>query len=353
MRKFVFALFLVIAVFGVVAEAQAGVFTYQGRLTDGLVAASGTYEMQFSLWNAAAGPAQVGTTVTNNAVVVTNGIFTVELNFTAPNAFDGGGRWLEIAVRKASDPPGFTILAPRQSLTSSPYSIRTVSASSADALSLLCNPCVTDGQIVGLSGSKVNGTVPNATNAATATTATTATTAGTVTGVVQIANGGTGSATQNFVDLSTTQNIGGSKTFTNGLSVTGSISISGGIDFSSRVLKTANMTGIVFANQTISGSNVCPVSYHPMTAWEAMVVDMLAPTQVFDQQGWVIGSFPNIDINLRSLANGQDSTVCPVGSYLTKYPSIFQHGAIVTRGGMHCAPAAASMPVWCIRNQGM
>jgi len=36
-----------------------------------------------------------------------------------------------------------------------------------------------------------------------------------VTGIVAIANGGTGSATQNFVDLSTTQTIGGTKTFSN------------------------------------------------------------------------------------------------------------------------------------------
>lgn len=42
-------------------------------------------------------------------------------------------------------------------------------------------------------------------------------TAGNVTGIVAIANGGTGSATQNFVDLTTAQNVGGVKTFTSGL----------------------------------------------------------------------------------------------------------------------------------------
>jgi hypothetical protein len=42
-----------------------------------------------------------------------------------------------------------------------------------------------------------------------------------VTGVVAIANGGTGSVTQNFVDLSTPQTIGGSKTFTNPISGSG------------------------------------------------------------------------------------------------------------------------------------
>jgi hypothetical protein len=42
-----------------------------------------------------------------------------------------------------------------------------------------------------------------------------------VTGVLPVANGGTGSATQNFVDLTTTQSsIGGAKTFTSGINAT-------------------------------------------------------------------------------------------------------------------------------------
>ena len=44
---------------------------------------------------------------------------------------------------------------------------------------------------------------------------------GTVTGIVPVANGGTGSATQNFVDLSTTQTVAGAKTFSSDLTVNG------------------------------------------------------------------------------------------------------------------------------------
>jgi hypothetical protein len=40
-----------------------------------------------------------------------------------------------------------------------------------------------------------------------------------LTGIVAIENGGTGSATQNFVDLTTTQTIGGTKTFTDAVTV--------------------------------------------------------------------------------------------------------------------------------------
>ena len=48
----------------------------------------------------------------------------------------------------------------------------------------------------------------------------------TLTNVLSVANGGTGSATQNFVDLTTTQSIGGAKTFTSALAGT-SVTISG------------------------------------------------------------------------------------------------------------------------------
>lgn len=71
--------------------------------------------------------------------------------------------------------------------------------------------CISDAQIQAVDGGKVTGTVANSTNATTATN---------VSGIVQIANGGTGSSTQSFVDLSTNQNnIAGSKSFIGNLTV--------------------------------------------------------------------------------------------------------------------------------------
>ena len=120
------------------AQAQTSVFTYQGRLTDTNAAANGTYHMKFSLFGSLAGNDQIGTTLTFDgsggnpaAVDVANGIFTVNLNFTAPNAFDGSARWLEMAVKKPAE-ADYTTLTPRQPITSSPYSIRTLSAATAD-----------------------------------------------------------------------------------------------------------------------------------------------------------------------------------------------------------------------------
>ena len=212
--KRVFAISILVSLFAICASAQATAFTYQGKLTDGSVAANGTYQMQFSLHSASSGMGnQVGATITNDSVSVASGIFTVQLDFTVANAFDGSARWLEIAVRKLTDPPGFTTLSPRQPITSSPYSIRTLSASSSDSLSVACLLCVQDSHINSVSGSKVTGTVASATTAATA---------GNVTGIVQIANGGTGSATQNFVDLTTDQTVAGTKTFSGTLSGNGS-----------------------------------------------------------------------------------------------------------------------------------
>ena len=52
-------------------------------------------------------------------------------------------------------------------------------------------------------------------------------TASNVTGIIAIANGGTGSATQNFVDLSSAQTIAGAKTFSSNLSANGFIKTGG------------------------------------------------------------------------------------------------------------------------------
>src|SRR5687768_12515695 len=114
------------------AQAQTTAFTYQGKLMDGGTPASGTYQMQFSLHSAASGDGnQIGATITIDPVSVTNGTFTVELNFTAANAFDGSARWLQIAVKKPAD-PSFVSLNPRQPISSTPYAVRTLSAASAE-----------------------------------------------------------------------------------------------------------------------------------------------------------------------------------------------------------------------------
>jgi hypothetical protein len=116
------------------ARAQTTAFTYQGKLTDNGNPANGSYDLQFALFDA--GGTQIGSTLTRSSINVSTGIFTVQLDFGV-NAFPGANRFLEIAVRSAGG-GSFTILSPRQQISSTPYAIHTLSATSADSLSSAC-----------------------------------------------------------------------------------------------------------------------------------------------------------------------------------------------------------------------
>jgi hypothetical protein len=94
-------------------------FTYQGRLTDGGNPANGVYDLQFILYDAVTGGAQVGPIVTSDDVAVANGLFTVNLDFG--NVYNGTSLFLDIAVRPGASAGTFTPLAPRQALTPTPY----------------------------------------------------------------------------------------------------------------------------------------------------------------------------------------------------------------------------------------
>ena len=95
-------------------------FMYQGFITETGSPANGSYEITFKLYDDASTGTQVGSTVTKNTVVVSNGYFTVELDFG--DVFDGTALWVEIGVQGPGD-PGFTGLSPRQPLTPTPYAI--------------------------------------------------------------------------------------------------------------------------------------------------------------------------------------------------------------------------------------
>jgi hypothetical protein len=102
-----------------VAQTPLGTaFTYQGRLDDGGSPATGTYDVQLVLFDAASAGSQVGPTVTREDVVVANGLFTIPVDFGA--VFGGSKRWLQVGVRPGSSTGAFVLLAPRQELTPSP-----------------------------------------------------------------------------------------------------------------------------------------------------------------------------------------------------------------------------------------
>jgi hypothetical protein len=152
--------------------AQTTAFTYQGKLADNNAnPLSGHYDFQFKLFDGTGTPQppppQQPTTVTLTNILVTAGIFTVQIDFGAcATCFDGSARFLEIAVRPHSaDPnnPPYATLSPRQPITSTPYAVKSMSAANAttaDGLSVACVNCVTSSQIASVNGSVVTGAIP-------------------------------------------------------------------------------------------------------------------------------------------------------------------------------------------------
>jgi len=108
---------------GDVSQASLGTaFTYQGRLADGGSPANGSYDFRFILYDDAVGGSQVGGIVTVDDHTVTEGLFTVLLDFGS-SAFTGDARYLEVAVRPGASTGDYSTLSPRQALTPAPYAL--------------------------------------------------------------------------------------------------------------------------------------------------------------------------------------------------------------------------------------
>jgi hypothetical protein len=108
--------------------AQDTAFTYQGRLNASTNPATGIYDLRFAIFDSLSAGSQQGSTLTNTATSVSNGLFVVALDFG--NQFPGADRWLEIGVRTNGSGP-FSTLSPRQQLTPAPYAIFAEGASAA------------------------------------------------------------------------------------------------------------------------------------------------------------------------------------------------------------------------------
>ncbi len=111
-----------------VLHAQTTAFTYQGSLYVSGSPANGNYDLQFKLFDALSGGTQQGTTVTKSLVPVTDGSFSLVLDFGS--FFPGANRFIEISAQ-VSGGGGFTTLAPRSQILSAPYAITAAGAQSA------------------------------------------------------------------------------------------------------------------------------------------------------------------------------------------------------------------------------
>src|SRR5206468_7582295 len=119
-----FVLYLTIATTPLSAAPVSSAFTYQGQLS---VKGSGNQsvksaDIRFSLFDAAAGGTQIGTTNELSFGRLPGGRFTATLDFGA-GVFNGDARWLEISVRTPAGSGSYKTLTPRQALNAAPYAL--------------------------------------------------------------------------------------------------------------------------------------------------------------------------------------------------------------------------------------
>ncbi|MBD3222018.1 hypothetical protein GF314_12335 [bacterium] len=115
------------------AGAQTSVgtaFSYQGHLEEEGTPAEGAYDFAFELYDAESGGQPVGTTQFLDGVTVTDGAFSVVLDFGS--AFGPDARWLEVAVRPADSSDPHVVLTPRQAVTPAPVALYSLSGGDAE-----------------------------------------------------------------------------------------------------------------------------------------------------------------------------------------------------------------------------
>ena len=112
-------------------SAQGTAFSYQGRLYDSGLPANTNCDFRFAVYDAVTNGTLISNFITNRAVPVSNGLFSVVLNF-GPGVFNGtpngSNDFLDIAVR-ATNVTAFTTLTPRQPILPVPYAMFATSAS--------------------------------------------------------------------------------------------------------------------------------------------------------------------------------------------------------------------------------
>jgi hypothetical protein len=119
-------------------------FTFQGQLQQSGSLQNGPCDFQMSLFNAASGGSKLGATQTVSNVSVQEGLFILTLNAAGEfgaTAFDGGDRWLEMALRCPAGSGAFgAAFNPRQPLTASPYAL--FASTSNSSTDVACSGCV-------------------------------------------------------------------------------------------------------------------------------------------------------------------------------------------------------------------
>ncbi len=130
------------------ADPIGPAFTYQGRLDHNGAPASGSFDLKFELFDAAADGNPVGVPIELPAQAITGGLFTTELDFGGPLVFDGTAYWLAVSAKVAGG-ADYVAVPGRTAIRPTPYAIHALSAAT-----------VKDGSVT--TGSLANGAVTGA-----------------------------------------------------------------------------------------------------------------------------------------------------------------------------------------------
>ncbi len=98
-------------------------FTHKGEYKPGGTAVTGIYDFQIVLFDVATLGAPIVSPVIHENVPVTQGNFTVEINYGAPPFAAATQYWLETRVRAGTSTGAFTVLPVRQKLNAVPYAL--------------------------------------------------------------------------------------------------------------------------------------------------------------------------------------------------------------------------------------
>lgn len=124
-RKYIFMAIMSGIPLVTMVKAQSNVITYQGHLTESGLHANGLFDFSFELFTDPVAGSSWGA-ATNTAVLVSNGLFTTQIDVGA-GVFDGTALWLQIGAT-TNGGGSYSILTPRQRITQTPYAIYAESA---------------------------------------------------------------------------------------------------------------------------------------------------------------------------------------------------------------------------------
>ena len=108
---------------GAYAAPIGTAFDYRGTLQDEGSLANGVYDFRFTLYDAGMGGEAVAPVVERSGVGVSNGEFTVRLDFGEQvDTFNGEARWLEVQAKRTNSAI-YTPLEPRQPASLTHYAL--------------------------------------------------------------------------------------------------------------------------------------------------------------------------------------------------------------------------------------